>query len=123
MGTMSREVGAPTTKVKVTTSSLSSGLEHNKIPVRDIETAEMVNCVLRVKNILVHDKGCALGRLRFPEPDLTYGAVLPEDPIHLIARDVEGQVPHVKHAVHLGRQPDVPTAGCGRRHADLKPSR
>ncbi len=67
----------------------------------------MVARVLGVEYVLVDDEGGAPRLRRCPEADLAEGAELAEDVVHLLARDLVGEVAHVEDAVHLGGEADL----------------
>jgi hypothetical protein len=81
----------------------------------------VVDGVLGVVDVLVHDVRSAARVPAVAQPDLPDGAVLAEDVVHLLAGDVERQVPHVQHPVHLRRQTRVTApAQARRRHCCVR---
>lgn len=91
-------------------------VEHDEVAVGDVEAGEVVDGVLGVVDVLVDDVGGAARFLGVAQPDLPDRAVLAEDVVHLLARDVERQVPHVENPVHLRRETRVPLPQARRRH-------
>ena len=91
-------------------------VEHDQVPVRNVEAREVVDRRLGVVDILVHDEGRTASVLVRTDSDLPNRSVLAEDVVHLLAGDIEGEVPHVQHAVHLRREPGVALAEADRRH-------
>lgn len=91
-------------------------VEHDEVAVGDVEAGEVVDGVLGVVDVLVDDVGGAARVLGVAQPDLPDRAVLAEDVVHLLARDVKRQVPHVQHPVHLRREARVPLPQARRRH-------
>jgi hypothetical protein len=97
-------------------------VEHDEIAVGDVEAGEVVDGVLGVVYVLVDDVGGAARVLGVAQPDLPNRAVLAEDVVHLLARDVERQIPHVQHPVHFGWEARVPlpqARRCHRRRAEF----
>lgn len=91
-------------------------VEHDQVPVRDVEPGEVVDRRLGVVDVLVHHEGRTASVLVRTDSDLANRSVLAEDVVHLFAGDVEGKVPHVQHAVHLRGKPGVALAEADRRH-------
>lgn len=91
-------------------------VEHDQVPVGNVEAREVVDRRLGVVDILVHDEGRTASVLARTDSDLPNRSVLAEDIVHLLAGDVEGEVPHVQHAVHLRGEPGVALAEADRRH-------
>lgn len=79
----------------------------------------MVDGCLGVVDVFVDHVGRAARVLVRPDSYLPYRSVLAEDVIHLLAGDVERQVPHIEHAVYLGRKPGVSFPETDRRHCGL----
>jgi hypothetical protein len=91
-------------------------VEYDEVAVGHVEAGEVVYGGLGVVDVLVDHEGRASRVLARPHPDLPYRPVLPKDVVHLLARYVERQVPHVQHAVHLRRKPRVRLTQADCRH-------
>ena len=91
-------------------------IEDDEVAIGDVEAGEMVDRSLGVVDVLVDNEGCAASVLVGAQPDLADCSILAEDVVHLLARDVEREVAHVKHTVHLRRKPSVPLPQAYRRH-------
>ena len=55
----------------------------------NVEPRKVVDGVLRVVNVLVHNKRCAAGIRCIPQPYLSDGAEFPEDVVHLLGGYLE----------------------------------
>ena len=97
-------------------------VEHDQVPVRDVEPGEMVHGLFRVVDVLVDDEGRAFRVLVASDSYLANRAVLAEDVVHLLARYVEGEVPDVEHAVYFRWEPRVLLAQTDRRHSSASPA-
>ncbi|KAF7114132.1 hypothetical protein RHSIM_RhsimUnG0098200 [Rhododendron simsii] len=91
-------------------------VEHDVVAVGDVEAREVVDGGLGVVDVLVDHEGGGPGVLAIADADLAYGALLAEDVLHLLARDVEGEVADVQYAVHVRRESRVGLAEADRRH-------
>merc|ERR1711977_357936 len=92
-------------------------VEHNQVPIRNVEAGEVVYRVFRVEDILVHNESSSLRVSRITQSDLSYGPVLAEDIVQLLALNIEWQVTNIKHSVHFRRQPCVSPLGRDGRHS------
>uniref|UniRef100_A0A2P2IK38 Uncharacterized protein MANES_01G177500 n=1 Tax=Rhizophora mucronata TaxID=61149 RepID=A0A2P2IK38_RHIMU len=95
-------------------------VQNDQVPVGDVEAREVVHSRLGVVDVLVDDEGGSASVLVGSDPDLADRPVLPEDIVHLLARDVEREVADVENPVHLRRKSGVPLPETDRRHRDLR---
>lgn len=80
----------------------------------------MIHRRFGVVDVFVDDEGGSSGVLVRADANLSYGAVLAEYVVHLLAGDVEGEVANVEHAVDFRGKTGIDLAetdcahiGCG----------
>ncbi len=87
---------------------LGSVVQSHQIPASHVEAVQVIHCVLRVKDVLVHDECRPLLVSRLSLPDLPDRPKPSEHVVHFLAGDLVGQVPHEDDLVDLGSQSNWP---------------
>lgn len=92
-------------------------VQNNQIPIRHVETRQVIHRRFGVVDILVNYKGRSSRVLVCADPYLANRPVLSENIVHLLARDIEGKVSDVEDAIHLRWKTSValPETDCGHR--------
>lgn len=90
-------------------------VQHDQIPIRNVETGEVIHRRLSIVDILVDNERCTSSILVRPNPNLPNRAVLAENIVHLLAGYVKRQISDIQNSVDLRRQPRVSLAGKAER--------
>lgn len=110
-------------------------VEHDQIPIANVETGQMIAGIFRIENIFVHNE-CGASCLRCVSPgikripwielvwthmlwkvvnlkrlhsNLSDRSVFAEDVIHFVWGDFVWQITYVQHTIHFGRQSNLKT--------------
>lgn len=98
---------------------LCSIVQSNQVPASYIEPIQIINRLLCIKDILIHNESRALLISSLPLPDLPYRPEPPKHIVHLLAGDLIRQVPHEDDLVDLRGQPHR-FPFCSRAHSLIK---
>lgn len=63
-------------------------IQHDQISILEVEAIQLIACLFRVHDILVHDEGGAFGAVGGSLTDLAYGAEFAEEVEELFCCDV-----------------------------------
>lgn len=78
-------------------------VEDDEIAIADVKARQMIARVFRVENVLEDDERGAARLGRIADANLSDRAVLAEDVVHLLARDLVGQIAYVENPIDFGR--------------------